>query len=97
MDESTSALIEPASRSVIFRKTPASPLQVDLYSEDWDLRKGAMVQETATLIRRGPQFRKIRRPLYKKCAQYQAEAALEESDSVILEVTSFHVSDWGID
>lgn len=79
------------------QKDPRIVVLVDLYSEDWNLLRGAMMQGTATLIRRGPLFRKIRTLLYKKYPQYQGEAALEESESVIVEVTPVHVSAWGID
>ncbi len=56
-----------------------------------------MVQGTTKLIRGGPQFRKIRALLYKKYAQYPGNAALEESDSVIVEVTPVRLSAWGMD
>lgn len=79
------------------QKDPRIAVVVDLYTEDWDLLKGAMIQGTARLIRRGPQFRQIRTLLYKKYPQYQGEAALDESDSVIVEVTPVHVSAWGMD
>ncbi len=70
---------------------------VDLYSEDWDLIKGVMIQGTAKLIPRGPQFRKFRALLYKKYAQYPGDAALTERDSVVVEVTPVRHSAWGID
>jgi nitroimidazol reductase NimA-like FMN-containing flavoprotein (pyridoxamine 5'-phosphate oxidase superfamily) len=79
------------------QKDPRIAVVVDLYSEDWDHHKGAMIQGTAKIIRRGPQFRRVRTLLYKKYAQYQGAAALEESDSVIVEVSPVHVSAWGID
>lgn len=71
-------------------------LTVDLYSDDWSNLKGVMVQGTAELIERGPRFRKIRRLLYEKYPQYPDEAALEESDSVIVELTPTRVFSWGI-
>jgi nitroimidazol reductase NimA-like FMN-containing flavoprotein (pyridoxamine 5'-phosphate oxidase superfamily) len=79
------------------KKDPRIAVVVDLYAEDWDFLKGAMIQGTAKLIRRGPQFRKIRTLLYKKYPQYPGAGALEESDSVIVEVIPVHVSAWGID
>src|SRR6266571_3589875 len=72
-------------------------LTVDLYSEAWANLKGVMVQGTATLIEKGPRFRKTRALLYRKCPQYPDEAALDESDSVIVEVTPTHVFSWGIE
>jgi nitroimidazol reductase NimA-like FMN-containing flavoprotein (pyridoxamine 5'-phosphate oxidase superfamily) len=70
---------------------------VDLYSEEWDLLRGVMIQGTAKLVHRGPQFRKIRGRLYQKYAQYPGDAALGESDSVVVEVTPVRLSAWGMD
>jgi nitroimidazol reductase NimA-like FMN-containing flavoprotein (pyridoxamine 5'-phosphate oxidase superfamily) len=70
---------------------------VDLYSDDWAHLKGVMVQGQAALIERGPRFRKIRALLYRKYPQYPDEAALEESDSVIVEVTPTRVFAWGME
>ncbi|HYS93648.1 MAG TPA: pyridoxamine 5'-phosphate oxidase family protein [Candidatus Acidoferrales bacterium] len=72
-------------------------LTVDLYSEAWANLKGVMVQGTATLIEKGPRFRKTRALLYRKYPQYPDEAALDESDSVIIEVTPTHVFSWGVE
>jgi PPOX class probable F420-dependent enzyme len=74
---------------------PHIAVLVDLYSEDWTSLRGVMVQGTATLIRRGPQFRKIRTHLYQKYPQYPAESGLEESDDMIVEVAPARVSSWG--
>lgn len=76
---------------------PHLTLTVDLYSDDWANLKGVMVQGTARLITRGRRFRAIRRLLYAKYPQYPDEAALDESDSVIIEITPAHVFSWGID
>jgi len=70
---------------------------VDLYSEDWSFLRGVMVQGTARLIPRGPEFRKIRTLLYEKFPQYPDESALAESDSVIVEMTPARVTSWDID
>lgn len=78
------------------RVSPHTAVLVDLYSEDWSYIKGVMVQGTARLIRRGPEFRKIRGLIYQKYPQYPDEAALGESDAVIVEVTPGRVSSWGI-
>jgi hypothetical protein len=50
-----------------------------------------MVQGTAALIDKGPRFRRIRALLYRKYPQYPDEAALDESDSIIVEVTPTRV------
>jgi nitroimidazol reductase NimA-like FMN-containing flavoprotein (pyridoxamine 5'-phosphate oxidase superfamily) len=70
---------------------------VDLYSDTWSTLRGAMLQGTARLIAKGPEFRKIRSLLYAKYPQYPEDAALEESDSVIVELTPTHVFTWGFD
>ena len=72
-------------------------LTVDLYSDDWPSLKGVMVQGTATLIEKGPRFRAIRARLYRKYPQYPDEAAIDEKDSVIVEVTPTRVFSWGIE
>ena len=79
------------------RANPRLALTIDLYSDDWANLKGVMVQGTAALIDKGPRFRKIRALLYKKYPQYPDEAALDESDSVIVEVTPTRVFSWGIE
>ena len=78
------------------RKDGHIAVLVDLYSEDWDLIKGVMIQGTAKLIQRGPQFRKIRALLYQKYPQYPIDTSLDESDSVVVEVTPVRVSAWGL-
>jgi len=70
---------------------------VDLYSDDWAHLKGVMVQGTANLIGRAPRFRKVRTLLYRKYPQYASDAAIEESDSVVVEVTPRAVFTWGLD
>lgn len=79
------------------RENPRVAVGVDLYSDDWTNLKGVMIQGTAQLIERGPRFRRIRRLLYAKYPQYPDEAALDESDSVIVEVTPDHVLTWGLE
>ena len=79
------------------KANPRVTVTVDLYSDDWANLKGVMVQGTAKLIEKGPRFRKIRALLYKKYPQYPAEAALDEADSVIVEVTPTHVFTWELD
>jgi PPOX class probable F420-dependent enzyme len=86
------------SRKVLnLKANPRLALTVDLYSDDWATLKGVMVQGTARLVNRGPRFRAIRKRLYAKYPQYPDEAALEESDSVIVELTPTHVFSWGVD
>ena len=75
---------------------PRVAVTVDLYSEAWAHLKGVMVQGDATLIEKGPRFRKIRALLYEKYPQYPDDAALDESDSVIIEVAPTRVFTWGM-
>ncbi len=77
------------------RANPRAALTVDLYADEWSNLRGVMIQGTATLIERGPRFRKIRRLLYEKYPQYPEDAALDEGD-VIVEITPRHVFSWGL-
>src|ERR1700730_16690446 len=76
------------------RANPRLALTVDLYSDDWSHITGVMVQGRGRVIERGPRFRALRRRLYAKYPQYAREAALGESDSVIVELTPTHVFSW---
>jgi PPOX class probable F420-dependent enzyme len=78
------------------KANPRIALTVDLYSDAWAHLKGVMVQGEAALIDKGPRFRKLRALLYKKYPQYPDEAALDESDSVIIEVSPSRVFSWGM-
>jgi len=73
---------------------PRLALTVDVYSDDWAHITGVMVQGRARVIARGPRFRRLRRRLYAKYPQYPSEAALGESDSVIIELTPTRVFSW---
>ena len=79
------------------RANPRIAVTVDLYADAWAHLKGVMVQGTTTLIEKGPRFRKIRALLYRKYPQYPDEAAIDESDSVIVEVTPTRVFSWGVE
>jgi nitroimidazol reductase NimA-like FMN-containing flavoprotein (pyridoxamine 5'-phosphate oxidase superfamily) len=76
---------------------PRLAATIDLYTDDWKHLRGVMLQGRARIIERGPGFRKARRLLYQKYVQYPDQAALEESDSVIVELTPNHVFTWGFD
>ncbi len=79
------------------RENPRIALTVDLYSEEWGQLRGVMVQGRAVIVERGPRFKRARARLYEKYPQYQEEAALATSDSVIVEVTPTRVFTWGLD
>jgi nitroimidazol reductase NimA-like FMN-containing flavoprotein (pyridoxamine 5'-phosphate oxidase superfamily) len=77
-------------------ENPRLALVVDVYSDAWSHLKGVMIQGRARLIERGPEFRRIRTLLYAKYPQYPEEAALDDADSVIVEVTPTSVLEWGL-
>ncbi len=79
------------------RENPHVAVAVDLYSEDWPRLVGAVVTGRATLIDRGPRFRKIRSLLYRKYPQYPRESALEEGEVVMVEITPVRLVSWGLD
>jgi nitroimidazol reductase NimA-like FMN-containing flavoprotein (pyridoxamine 5'-phosphate oxidase superfamily) len=79
------------------KANPRVTVTVDLYSDDWAHIKGVMVQGKASLIEGGRRFRRIRSLLYGKYRQYPAEAALDESDSIIVEVVPTRVFSWGVE
>ena len=72
-------------------------MTIDLYAEDWPELRGVMVQGRAEIVARGPRFRRARAALYRKYPQYEAEAALDESDSVVVRVVPEHVFSWGFE
>lgn len=79
------------------RRNSRLAVLADVYTEDWPRLIGVLIQGRARLIERGPQFRTIRKLLYQKYPQYPEEGAVEEGDSVIVEVTPERVAAWGID
>ncbi|MBI4609609.1 MAG: pyridoxamine 5'-phosphate oxidase family protein [Candidatus Rokubacteria bacterium] len=86
-----------AKKVLNLKENPRVTVTVDVYSDNWAHLKGVMVQGTARLIEKGPRFRKVRALLYKKYPQYPDEAALDESDSVVVEVTPTHAFAWGVE
>jgi nitroimidazol reductase NimA-like FMN-containing flavoprotein (pyridoxamine 5'-phosphate oxidase superfamily) len=76
---------------------PRLAATIDVYTEDWKRLRGVLLQGSARLITRGPAFRKARRLLYEKYPQYPEQAALDESDSMIVELTPTSVFTWGFD
>lgn len=79
------------------RANPRVTVTVDVYSDEWSSLRGVMLQGVAGLIEKGPRFRRVRALLYRKYPQYPEEAALDESDSVVVEVTPTHVFSWGLE
>ncbi len=79
------------------RATPKVAVTIDLYSDDWTQLKGVMIQGTAAFIEKGSRFKKFRKLLYSKYPQYPDKAALEEGESVIVEVSPTNVFSWGME
>lgn len=79
------------------RANPRVAVIADDYTEAWDALRGVMVVGRARLLSRGPAFRRARRLLYRKYPQYEREAALEEGDAVVVEVTPTAVFAWGFE
>ena len=75
--------------------SPRIAVAIDAYTDDWNHLCGVMLQGTVALVSAGPRFRRIRKLLYAKFPQYPTDAALDESDSVIVEVTPTRVFSWG--
>ena len=79
------------------RANPRVAVVADDYSEAWDGLRGVMVTGDARLHTRGSTFRRARRLLYAKYPQYRTDAALDEGDSVIVEVVPIHLFAWGFE
>jgi len=77
------------------RANPWASVVADDYTETWDGLRGVMVTGAATLHSGGPRFRRARKLLYAKYPQYETEAALEEKDSLIVEISPASVFAWG--
>ena len=73
---------------------PQVAVIVDLYSDAWGRLKGVMVQGRATLITGGPRFASSA-GCCTPSTRSTRDAAIDESDSVIVEVTPTHVFSWG--
>src|SRR5262245_9775102 len=68
----------------------------DEYSEAWDYLRGVMIHGTARIVS-AAQFRRLRRQIYAKYPQYESKAALDERDSVIVELTPERKFSWGFE
>jgi nitroimidazol reductase NimA-like FMN-containing flavoprotein (pyridoxamine 5'-phosphate oxidase superfamily) len=79
------------------RANPSLAVSADDYTEAWDGLRGVTVSGSARVHARNATFRRIRRRLYAKYPQYPKEAALGETDSVVVEVTPRRVYAWGFD
>jgi nitroimidazol reductase NimA-like FMN-containing flavoprotein (pyridoxamine 5'-phosphate oxidase superfamily) len=78
------------------RATGQVALAFDEYTEAWSGLKGILIWGTGRVIEAGPTFRRIRQLLYQRFAQYESQAALEEKESVIVDVTPTRTFSWGL-
>src|SRR5689334_9642487 len=78
------------------RANPRVAVTVDVYSDDWSVLRGVLLQGSATIVEDGPRFRKLRKLLYEKYPQYPEESALENG-VVMIEVTPERVFTWGFE
>lgn len=78
------------------RADPRVALVFDEYTEVWSALKQVMIQGHVRVIASGPRFAKYRRLLYAKYLQYEPEAAIEEGESIIVEVTIDRVVSSGL-
>lgn len=88
---------DDARKVTNLRANPNVAVTIDLYAEDWSSLKGVMIQGRVAFVERGPRYRKLRGLLYEKYPQYPEEAALEEGEALLVEVTPRHVFAWGFD
>jgi PPOX class probable F420-dependent enzyme len=77
-------------------RTRRVALVADRYSESWGRLRGVSLRGRADVFGRGPEFELGRRLLYRKYRQYETQAALDPSDSVVVRVTPTHVMSWGV-
>lgn len=77
-------------------QTRCAALVVDRYSESWGRLRGVAIAGRAEVFGQGPVFELGRRLLYRKYPQYERQAALDPSDSVVVRVTPTHVMSWGV-
>ena len=77
-------------------RTRRAAFVADRYSESWSRLRGVSGAGRAEVFPRGPVFELGRRLLYRKYRQYERQAALDPSDSVIVRVTPTHVMSWGV-
>ena len=89
---------DPDARKIRnLRASPHVAVTVDVYGDDWSHLRGVLIQGTTRLFDRGPHWRRVRTLLYEKYPQYPEESALEERETVVVEVTPRHVFSWGLD
>ena len=74
---------------------PKAAIVFDVYRDSWKDLRGIMLRCTAHLVDE-KEFKRIRRKLYSKYPHYSTEAALEQEDSVIIELIPEKKFSWGL-
>ena len=90
------ASAKDARKARNIRAHPQVALSFDEYSENWKRLAGVLVIGKATVVERGPTFRRVRQALYRKYKQYGRSAPIEEGKSVIVGVTPSETFSWGL-
>ena len=78
------------------QKNPTATLVFDQYFDNWSRLKGLMVVCRARVLKRGKTFHRSRQALYRKYPGYAQEAALEEGEAVLVELTPGKSFNWGL-
>lgn len=78
-------------------RDPRVAIAFDDYTEVWDHLRGIMALGEARVLAGGPLYRRIRKRLYARYPQYEAYAAIEEGETVIVGVTLRHLFRWGFE
>ena len=77
------------------KTNPRVTVLFDEYTEAWEYLRGVMIQGDARIVN-AAEFRRLRKQIYAKYAQYESNAALGERDSVIVEVKPGKKFSWGL-
>ena len=78
------------------RGDPNVVICFDEYSEDWSALRQVIVHGRALLVESGPEFDRDRGLLYEAFTQYETEAPIVASESLVVEVPIERLTSWGI-
>jgi PPOX class probable F420-dependent enzyme len=70
---------------------PSVALSFDEYTEDWPALRLVVIHGDAEVVEAGATFSSLRALLYRKYAQYEAQAPIGDDDSVMIVVTPTRV------
>ncbi|MFQ5763125.1 MAG: pyridoxamine 5'-phosphate oxidase family protein [Candidatus Bathyarchaeia archaeon] len=76
------------------RKNNTATLLLDDYSEDWNRLVGVMIQGTADIIERGPEFQKAKKLLEDAFKQYLEMYHMKEGETIILKLNPTNIMGW---